>query len=141
MTHGNVVANDSNLILSTTEIRQIVNTCKSIQNDLKTERRQGIENALVKLERDLREIHIPAAPQARDSSQLKSEKRDILKELEKMEERTRVADIRKLSNELDATTKIYRKLDLTTDLPLDKDMLNLKIKEKMLELEILRRNN
>ena len=127
-------------ILPATEIQLLMKKCREIKADLQNEKRNATKMSLINLQNTLNDIRIPVTHATRDNKEEMwiQKQHDYEEEINNTKEPIRIRDLSGLKKELDGLQEAYRKMQLTRDLPMDLDLLNLKIKEKMMELEDLR---
>eukprot|EP00835_Amoeboradix_gromovi_P004828 NODE_404_length_9277_cov_0.359407.p7 type:complete len:135 gc:universal NODE_404_length_9277_cov_0.359407:1145-741(-) len=127
-------------MLRPAQIREMLEICNDIKKDMVAERRNGIQQSLKKLEEELSYIEIPEfrQPEYEQEHQWVQKQAEYKTELQSKTEPIRIKDIRELEKTYQKAQDFYRRMQLATELPLDRDLLELKIKEKMVELETLR---
>eukprot|EP00834_Sanchytrium_tribonematis_P007542 NODE_697_length_4659_cov_0.783991.p4 type:complete len:137 gc:universal NODE_697_length_4659_cov_0.783991:348-758(+) len=129
------------LILDTSEITAIKDLCNSVRQEIKLKKRVDMQKSLEKLKQSLELQNLPKIMLVEQDTLLWDKKiADYTKELNG-EEIPTLEEIRSLEKELHLKQEKLKKLEISEMLPLDKDLINLKIKEKVTELELLRQNN
>ena len=114
---------------------------KSVENqleDMKTINTQRTINQLIQEIQD-RNSFVPNSTIPLESTVWKQKQIDYYTELQSTTDPIQLSDIKALESKVEQKQKLYRKIQISHQLPLDKKLLELKIKEKILELEELRK--